>query len=191
MRLRGATQWLHEGIRRVGSLFKKLAAQVNHGAQIKVCCLRETFCQAASGRLFSACVAESTERGLAGWCIVCCLLRGNKRARDSLDGLCTVEIDEAAAAAGGIAHAAAAAAAAVLMYKREREAIQRPVRDLLDGAICAQRESAFPSTPGIKSQGGAGSLCCAATDERMDGILWCPFSSLSLGALRPPSTNEC
>jgi hypothetical protein len=104
-----------------GSLFKKLAAQVNHGAQIKVCCLRETFCQAASGRLFSACVAESTERGLAGWCIVCCLLRGNKRARDSLDGLCTVEIDEAAAAAGGIAHAAAAAAAAaVLMYKRER-----------------------------------------------------------------------
>lgn len=112
--------WLHEGTRRVLFLFKKLALQVNHGAQIKVCCLRETFRQAAAGRLFSACVAESTERGLAGWCIVCCLLRGNKRARDSLDGLCTVEIDEAAAAAGGIAHAAAAAAA-VLMYKRERE----------------------------------------------------------------------
>jgi hypothetical protein len=117
VRLRGATV-AARGHQAVGSLFKKLAAQVNHGAQIKVCCLRETFCQAAAGRLFSACVAESTERGLAGWCIVCCLLRGNKRARDSLDGLCTVEIDEAAAAAGGIAHAAAAA---VLMYKRERE----------------------------------------------------------------------
>jgi hypothetical protein len=53
------------------------------------------------------------------------------------------------------------------------------VRDLLDGAICAQRESAFPSTPGIKSQGGALLL------RRTDGwnIMVPFFLSLSLLAL--------